>query len=193
MFPAITLQPPTREDVRRLADWLDDSEVTSFWYGQGDDQVPLHIGYSPHRVLQASDADWSRVFEDQNRKIFSVYIQDGEHIGEAQLVIEWALQEAQLFILIGRKDLWHQHYGTMALIHLLDQAYENYELHRVWADVPEYNEHALRMFRHLGFVLEGHLRKTHRKDDKWYDSFAMGLLTDEYNRRRTRLLGGAAQ
>ena len=193
MFPAVTLQPPTREDVRRLADWLDDSEVTSFWYGRGDDQAPLHIGYSPHRILQASDADWSRVFEDENRKIFSVYIQDGEHIGEAQLVIEWALQEAQLFILIGRKDLWHQHYGTMAVIHLLDQAYENYELHRVWADVPEYNEHALRMLRHVGFVLEGHLRKTHRKDDKWYDSFAMGLLTDEYIRRRSRLFGGAAQ
>ena len=49
------------------------------------------------------------------------------------------------------------------------------------------------MFRQVGFVLEGHLRKTHRKDDKWYDSFAMGLLTDEYVRRRSRLLGGAAQ
>ena len=102
--------------------------------------------------------------------------------------IERVLQEAQLFILIGRKDLWHQHYGTMALVQLLDQAYESYELHRVWADIPEYNEHALQMFRHLGFVLEGHLRKTHRKDGEWYDSFAMGLLTDEYRRRRARVM-----
>jgi len=61
-------------------------------------------------------------------------------------------------------------------------------LHRAWVDVPEYNEHALQMFRHLGFVLEGHLRRTHRKDNDWYDSFAMGLLADEYPRRRARLL-----
>jgi RimJ/RimL family protein N-acetyltransferase len=138
--------------------------------------------------LQASDTEFQRVFEDEERKIFSVHTKQGEHIGEGQLVVEWALQEAQLFILIGRKDLWHHHYGTMALVHLLDQAYESYELHRVWADIPEYNEHALEMFDHLGFVLEGHLRKTHRKDDEWYDSSAVGLLVDEYRRRRTRFM-----
>jgi RimJ/RimL family protein N-acetyltransferase len=48
------------------------------------------------------------------------------------------------------------------------------------------------MFRHLGFVLEGHLRRTHRKENEWYDSFAMGLLADEYPRRRARLLGTEA-
>ncbi len=188
MLPEVALLPPTREDVQQLVQWLDDDEINSFWYGRGGDGVPLHIGYSPHRILQASDTEFQRVFEDEERKIFSVHTKQGEHIGEGQLVVEWALQEAQLFILIGRKDLWHHHYGTMALVHLLDQAYESYELHRVWADIPEYNEHALEMFDHLGFVLEGHLRKTHRKDDEWYDSSAVGLLVDEYRRRRTRFM-----
>ena len=191
MFPEVALLPPTREDVQRMADWLNDSDVTSLWYGRGEDGAPLHTGYSPHRILDASEAEWGRIFEDEDRKIFSIYIKDGEHIGEAQLAIHWALQEAQLFIIIGRKDLWHQHYATTALILLLDLAYETHELHRVWADVPEYNEHALQMLGHLGFVLEGHLRKTHRKDEIWYDSFAMGLLTDEYTRRRSRLMDSA--
>jgi RimJ/RimL family protein N-acetyltransferase len=188
MFPEVALQPPERGDVQRLVQWLDDDEVNSLWYGRGLDSIPLHIGYSPHRILRASETNWQQVFEDTDRKVFAIYTTQGVHIGEGQLEIEWVLQEAQLFILIGRKDLWHQHYGTMALVQLLDQAYESYELHRVWADIPEYNEHALQMFRHLGFVLEGHLRKTHRKDDEWYDSFAMGLLADEYRRRRSRLL-----
>ena len=189
MLPKISLVTPTREDVQRLADWLDDDEMNSLWYGRGQDKSPLHIGYSPHGISKASDSELSRIFEDdENRKIYSVYTEGGEHIGEGQLVIEWALQEAQVFLLIGRKDMWHQHYGTMALVSLLDQAFESFELHRVWGDVPEYNEHALDMFRQLGFVLEGHLRKTHRKDEDWYDSFAMGLLTDEYVRRRSRLL-----
>ncbi len=193
MLPKISLVPPIREDIQRLADWLDDDEMNSLWYGRGQDGFPLHIGYSPHGISEASDSEWRGVFEDENRKIYSIYTEDGEHIGEGQLVVEWALQEAQLFLLIGRKDLWHQHYGTMALVGLLDQAFEAFALHRVWGDVPEYNEHALQMFRHLGFVLEGHLRKTHRKDEVWYDSFAMGLLTDEYARRRSRLLGTPAR
>jgi diamine N-acetyltransferase len=189
MFPQITLATVTREDVQRIAEWLNDKEVNSSWYGLGDDGLPLHIGYSPHHILKASTEEWRQTFENEDRKIYSIYIQGNEHIGEGQLVIEWSLLEAQLFILIGRKDLWHHHYGTSALISLLDEAFNTHELHRVWVDVPEYNEHALQMFRHLGFVLEGHLRRTHRKDNDWYDSFAMGLLADEYVRRRARLLG----
>ena len=191
MFPEVTLTLPTAEDIRRMAHWLDDVEVNSFWYGLDEDGLPLHIGYSPHRIFQASREEWQRMFEEEERKIFSVYTSEGEHIGEGQLVIEQPLLEAQLFLIIGRKDLWHHHYGTMALVVLMDKAFETYGLHRVWVDVPEYNEHALQMFRHLGFVLEGHLRKTHRKDGQWYDSFALGLLTEEYSRRRARFMSGA--
>ena len=188
MFPEITLASPTHEDVQRLANWLSDAEVNTYWYGLGEDGIPLHIGYSPGQILQAPEQEWQQVFEDENRKIYSIYTKEGEHIGEGQLVIEWPLFEAQLFLIIGRKDLWHHHYGTAALIKLLDEGFETHQLHRVWVDVPEYNEHALNMFRHLDFVLEGHLRSTHRKDGQWYDSMAMGLLADEYSRRRSRLM-----
>ena len=189
MFPRITLASVTREDVQRVNDWLTEQEVNQSWYGLGEDGRPLHIGYSPHDLIQATEEDWRLTFADEDRKIYSIHSPEGDHIGEGQLVIEWPLQEAQLFLLIGRTDLWHHHYGTSALIELLDQAFDGFELHRVWVDVPEYNEHALQMFRHLGFVLEGHLRRTHRKDNDWYDSFAMGLLADEYSRRRSRLVG----
>ena len=37
-------------------------------------------------------------------------------------------------------------------------------------------------------MLEGRLRGTHRKDGEWYDSMAMGLLFNEYARRRARLM-----
>ena len=191
MLPEVSLVPPTLEDVQRLAQWLDDDDVNSFWYGRGEDGLPLHIGYSPHQIINAPDTEWRQVFENEDRKIYAIYTKSGEHIGEAQLVIEWALQEAQLFMLIGRKDVWHQHYGTTAVVSLLDQAYETYELHRVWVDVPDYNEHAMQMCHHVGFVLEGHLRKTHRKDNAWYDSSAMGLLAEEYMRRRPSLMGSA--
>ena len=192
MLTQIALTPPTREDVQRLVQWLDDDEVNSLWYGRDHDGAPLHIGYSPHEILDASEEEWQQVFEDDTRKIFALQTSEGVHIGEGQLDIQWALEQAQIFILIGRKDLWHQHYGTMALIQLLEQAYESYDLHRVWADIPDYNEHAMQMFRHLEFVLEGHMRKSHRKDDVWYDSFAMGLLTDEFRRRRSKLMNTSA-
>ncbi len=193
MYPQITLASLTREDVQRLADWLKDDEVNSLWYGLGEDGEPLHIGYSPQQALETPEAEWAaQSLAEEDRKIYSIYSSEEEHIGEGQLLVEWPLLEAQLFLLIGRKDLWHHHYGTSALVALLDEAFNTLELHRVWVDVPEYNEHALQVSRRVGFVLEGHFRKTHRKDDNWYDSFAMGLLADEYARRRAWLMSGGA-
>ena len=192
MFPDVSLVQVTREDVQRMRGWLNDPEVNTMWYGSDDDGFPLHLGYSPHTILESSHDEWQATFVSEDRKILSVYSADGEHIGEGQLAIEWPLMECQLVLIVGRKDLWHHHYGTMALIKLLDEAFSVQGLHRVWVDVPEYNEHALRMFRHVGFVLEGHMRKTHRKNGEWYDSYAMGLLVDEYSRRRARLMGTTA-
>ena len=188
MFPQVSLSVPTREDVQRLLDWLDDEEVSESWYGMGEDGQPLHAGYIPSRVLEVDGSEWDRVFKDDNRKVFAVNSTDGEHIGEAQLVIEWPLLEAQAFILVGRKDLWHHHYGTTALVSLLDHAFNDMGLHRIWVDVPEYNKPAMAMVEHIGFVVEGHFRKAHRRGDQWFDSYALGLLAEEYPRRRARLM-----
>ena len=175
MFPEVTLTAPTREDIGRMAEWLDDPEVSAVWYGIGDDGKPLHTTYSPDALVDGDQEDWDHIFGDENRAIFSIYTSDGQHIGEAQLVIEWPLLEARADLLVGRKDLWHQHFGTSGLIRLLDRAFGSLGLHRVWVDVPEYNEPGMQMVQHLGFVVEGHLRKTHRKNDEWYDSSILGL------------------
>ena len=187
MTPEVTLTIPTRDDVERLTQWLEDEEVNSSWYGLGDDGAPLHAGYTPSTILEGNSQDWDRVFNDENRKVFAVYTGDGEHIGEAQLVIEWPLLEAQAYLLVGRKDLWHHHYGTTALVGLLDHAFNDLGLHRIWVDVPEYNSNAMDMVESIGFVLEGHFRKAHRRGEQWFDSYALGLLADEYSRRRARL------
>ena len=187
MVPEVTLATPTREDVQRMAEWLNDPEVNTVWYGVGDDGKPLHTGYNPEVLVAGSQDDWDQVFNDESRAIFSIYNDDGEHIGEGQLVIEWTLLEARADLLVGRKDLWHHYFGTSGLIGLLDHAFGPLGLHRVWVDVPEYNEPGMQMVQHVGFVVEGHLRKTHRKNDEWYDSSVLGLLAEEYPRRRAKL------
>ena len=192
MFPEVTLATPTREDIQRMSDWLNDPEVNAVWYGVGDDGKPLHTTYTPEAILAGGSEEWDHVLNDENRTIFSVYSGDGDHIGEGQLLVEWPLQEARADLLIGRKDLWHHHYGTSALIGLLDHAVDPLGLHRVWVDIPEYNEPGMLMAQHVGFVMEGRLRKTHRKNNEWFDSTILGLLSDEYPRRRAKLMETAA-
>ena len=188
MVPDVRLTDVSREDVERMATWLQNPEVMTMWYGADDDGEPLHIGYSPKTAMQAGDDEWERIFNDPDRKIFSVYDANEGHIGEAQMLIEAPLHEAQLFLIIGRQDLWLHHFGSAALLELLDVTFTTYKLHRAWVDVPDYNIHARHMCERLGFLLEGHLRSTHPKDGEWYDSTVMGLLEQEYFRRRPRLV-----
>jgi hypothetical protein len=91
MFPEVTLVTPTREDIQRMAGWLSDPDVSTVWYGVGDDGKPLHTTYIPETLLAGGDAEWDQVFNDDNRTVFSVYSGDGEHIGEGQLLVEWPL------------------------------------------------------------------------------------------------------
>ena len=193
MIPNVKLTKVSQDDVQRVVQWLQDPEVSGSWYGADEHGEALHIGYSPKGLVNASSGGWGEAFDTPLRKIYSVVTDGDDHIGEAQMVIEEPLREAQLHILIGRKDLWYQGYGTAGLVQLLDLAFYTHGLHRAWVDVPEYNKPALHMCERMGFVLEGHLRGTHPKDGQWYDSLAMGLLSNEYPRRRARLVESADQ
>ena len=188
MLPDVRMVMVIRQDVERMGSWLRDGEVNASWYGADGQGEAFHIGYLPRHMVEATPWEWNQVFRDDDRKIFSVLTSDGEHVGEGQMVMERALSEAQLFILIGRKDLWYKGYGTAGLLQMLDLAFDTYGLHRAWVDVPEYNLPARHMCERIGFVTEGRFRGAHPKDGQWHDSVIMGLLYDEYARRRARLM-----
>ena len=188
MWPEVMLREVSRDDVARIGEWLQDEEVNTSWYGRDESGHPVHVGYSPHSVLQESEEEWARTFAGEERKIYSICTPDGQHIGEGQLVLEPEVRSVHMFILIGRKDLWYQHYGSSAIVHLLDEAFSTHGAHRVWLAVPEYNQPALHMCESIGFVLEGRLRRRQERGGQWYDSLSMGLLADEYMRRRPSLV-----
>ena len=184
MRSEIVLSEVTREDVARIAEWLEDPAVSDMWFGRYTYGEPAHLGYEPLKMIDATPEEWDEVFHDPHhephRSIMSVRTASGEHIGEAQLAIDEALGDAQLSILIGRKELWHRGYGTATVISCLDHIFRNLGLFRAWVDVPEYNNAAREMFEHLGFVHEGTLRKSRPHEGARFDSVVMGILANEY-------------
>jgi RimJ/RimL family protein N-acetyltransferase len=179
----VTLRTVIREDVARIRRWLDDVEVSESWFGRYSYGDPAHLGYHPEEMERATEGEWEHVFSDPEHRILSIYTEQGEHIGEIHIAIEESLGDGHLSILIGRKDLWHQGYGTAGTTAALDLAFNECGLHRVWVDVPEYNTAALSMFRHLGFVHEGTLRKSRPHEGSRFDSVVMGMLAAEYEER----------
>lgn len=152
MLPEVTLRDVTREDVSRIAFWLEDEDISSSWFGYAGAD-PLHRGYDPIRMLQASESEWDGVFRlDPILLIFSIYTEADEHIGECQALVK--NERAEISILIGRKDLWHQGYGTSAVTSFLDQLFNYFKLDVVWVNIPKTNIAGFGLFTKLGFVHE---------------------------------------
>ena len=179
----VELRPVSREDVKRIRAWLDDEEVADSWFGRYSYGDPAHLGYHPEEMEDASEKRWEETFSDPEHRILSIYTPRGEHVGEIHVAIEEALGDGQISILIGRRDLWHHGYGTAGMRGVLDQAFGEWGLYRVWVDVPEYNSAALGMFEHLGFVHEGTLRKSRPHEGSRFDSVVMGMLAVEFAER----------
>ena len=181
------LRQVAREDVQRIADWLKDEDVSESWFGRYTYGDPAHLGYEPEVMLNATQEQWDEVFHDPHhephRDIFSIYSEEGEHIGEGQLSIDEPLGDAQISVLIGDKTKWHSGYGTAAALAMLEHIFGHLGLYRGWVDVPTYNEAARAMFEHIGFVHEGTLRSSRPHAGARHDSAILGMLVDEYHQR----------
>ena len=181
------LRQVAREDVQRIADWLKDEDVSESWFGRYTYGDPAHLGYEPEVMLNATQEQWDEVFHDPHhephRDIFSIYSEEGEHIGEGQLSIDEPLGDAQISVLIGDKTKWHSGYGTAAALAMLEHIFGHLGLYRGWVDVPTYNEAARAMFEHIGFVHEGTLRSSRPHAGARHDSAVLGMLVDEYHQR----------
>ena len=151
MLPIVQLRHVTRDDVQRIAQWLQDDDVSSRWFGHYGCGDPVHRGYEPGLMLTGSTEDWVRVFDrDRGRLIFSIHSREEGHIGECQALFD-GIGGVEMSLLIGRKDLWHRGFGAAAALQLLDRIFYDYPVEQVWVSVPQDNMAALRLFNGLGF------------------------------------------
>ena len=176
----VKLNKISREDVLRIAEWLDRDTISDNWFGRYSYGDPAHLGYNPKTILSSDEDTWDKIFSDPSHRMFSIYTADGQHIGEVHLSLELSLGDAHYSVLIGRQDMWNKGYGTKVTKKMLDMAFSDLDMYRVWVDIPIYNTNAITLFEHLGFVHEGTLRKSRPLAGSRFNSVIMGMLSTEY-------------
>lgn len=92
----------------------------------------------------------------------------------------WTHGDAFMGINLGEREDWGKGYGTDALNVLLRYAFTELNLHRVSLGVFADNTRAIRSYEKTGFVLEGRYRQSARRDGRWLDVVAMGLLRKDW-------------
>lgn len=158
------------EDSPSLWQWINDRELVLF-----------NSSYRP--VSQAEHDTW---FESIRKRsdvfIFGIRLWETDQlIGSCQLhSINSISRSAELQIRLGVSAERGKGYGTEAVNLLLQFAFSDLNLHRVYLHVFATNPRAIQVYEKCGFVREGILRDAAFIDDRYVDVLVMGILREEY-------------
>jgi RimJ/RimL family protein N-acetyltransferase len=168
----VFLRPIEPGDVELIHGWREDIAIR-------------RLGGQPPRSLARLRARFEALErEEEGSTLFSFMIcllDGGRPIGRIVLFEIDALNGgAQLGIEIGERDMLGQGYGTDAVNALLDFAFGELRLERVWLGTAADNVRAQRSYAKSGFVVEARLRNAYSERDRIVDEIRMAILRDEW-------------
>ena len=138
---------------------------------------------SPAQVKKKYEAIEKDMEENKNLFYFTIRMRsDDRLIGFAKLYwIEWSNGVGKVQLGIGAETNRRQSYGSEALQMLLRYAFAELNLHRLTADIPEYNVGARKLFEKFGFVQEVRRRQALNRDGQRWDFLHLGILHSEWD------------
>lgn len=163
----------------------DHAETLQKWYVDRD----FRLGYDEYASVDLStirneikqstadirDPKTNKVVYLVNRKI------DQKPIGLACLRdLDRRNGHAEIVMGIGEKDMRLSGYGVDILIVLLDIAFYELGLEKVYMKIFDNNNLGLKSALSFGFITEGKMRKQAFVEGKYVDQWILGLLKEEY-------------
>lgn len=164
----VGLRAIEKEDLPLLMEWRNQPEYRRY--------------FREYRELSSGhQANWfeSRVMKDSSTEMFAIVdLKTGELIGACGLCyIDWINRNADFSIYIGKDGVYIDDvYAVDAAKVMMKYGFEELNLHRIWAEIYDFDEKKQEMFKTLGFELEGRHKEQHWTEGKWCDSLYYGIL-----------------
>ena len=167
----LTLRPIRFDDSEELYKSFSDPETMRFW------TEPAHQSIDQTRAFVAravGPSDQGRVWaitlgDDRARGFISLYGRREKIIGLGYMLAS---------------DLRGQGYVTEACAAALAYAFDDWQMHKVKADLDPRNDASVAVLGRLGFTKEGQVRQDFLYAGKYVDTAHYGLLREEWLKRR---------
>jgi RimJ/RimL family protein N-acetyltransferase len=151
-----------------LVKWRSDDHINSF----------LRQGM---RTLSEIQNWYDQYFSLSENKLFCIKINDSP-VGYFSLEhIDIKNRNCEFGIVIGEANLHGKGIGTSVLNLMLERAFLQMGMHRVYAYIQEGNSASEKCFSKSGFVLEGKLRESRFIGNEFRDIFLYSILESEWN------------
>jgi RimJ/RimL family protein N-acetyltransferase len=163
-----------------------DPEIEARWTHDSDfirmmDVVPARP-MSAAMVKKQYEKLEKQIEEDKNLYYFAIRAREDDRlVGRAVIQwIEWSNAHGFIRLGIGSAGDRGKGYGSQALQMLVRFAFNELNLYRISAIVPEYNTTAIHLLKKYGFVEEVRRRQSVERDNRRWDLLIFGLLSDEW-------------
>jgi len=165
----IQLKKITKSDLKLLIEWRNSNKI--FLYNTQYFLLNLKM-----------QMDWFNSLQnDSSRKMFMI-LHENVKIGICGLIdIDYKNKNANIAIIIGKTQLHTKGLGTMALSNLLNYGFKEIGLHRIGADVIEYNKTSIRLFEKSKFKIDVIQRDVIWRNNRWWNMYSMSILKDDFN------------
>ncbi len=160
----IRLEPLSLDHIDGIMTWVNDPEVTFYFARLG-----LEISRDEElNILRG-------LLESKTDIIYSIFDGD-EYVGQIGLSqIYWPAKNARLGAMLCR-HAWGRGIIKKAARLILDKAFNDHELHKVWLIVRGDNAKGRHIWSSMGFQEEGMLRDEYFVNGRYYHMVRYGLL-----------------
>ena len=163
----ISLRKVKQEDLKFFRDWRN---TPAIW--QNNTQFIL-------LNLKQQDSWFNRINSiNTKEKMFTIINEKQNPIGICGFVqIDNNHKNAKIAIIIGKTRLHSKGIGTESLNLLLKYGFNKLKIHRIDAEVIEYNEKSINFFQKLGFEPDAVMRDYIFRNGKWRNLFIFSKMS----------------
>ena len=160
------LHPFDKEELKNTLKWKNDPIIKEY------------IGTVYPISMEEHKRWFDKLSSNDNIRFFSIKTKEGDHIGNINLRINWKDRNCEFGILIAEKTQG-KGYGTDALKTVVNFAFEELNMHRIWCQIFEYNKAAVRVYEKAGFAQEGIMKEALFHEGKYHDKILMSMLNNK--------------
>ena len=163
------------EDLELVRRWRNDSRVGRFMLTETF-------------TTRQQQLSWYINCIQNNAAVFYwMLIFDNNKIGVANLTgIDYINRHADFAFYLD-PDKSGYGFGALAEYAILEHGFTKLRLHKLCAQVVDFNKPVIAQHERFGFKVEGRLRDQVKKDGRFRDYIQMGLLEEEWNNNRQKI------